>query len=287
MTIYIQMDKLYKHNKAKVLSIISHLNSSIKLEETDKNFWVLIGSYAINGQKDNSDMDLFYFSESLKHPTRLKEKINGVLVSLCMVPTSSLESDGLDRKYGGYFVGKLLHPYVLIKSNVPQAYLEKYSSAFIIDFVGYIAKSHSHKVRFTEQELCSLVFLAFLSIHPEFDSYFMRFYLNPEFDSIWSMLSKRISRAFIRNKYVHKRKDDKYSISQGFKSHDEYRRARYLIGVRHSAFGSHFHNNDVNFQNKHIELSSGKKKELDPTGIHYSGMISFLSELSGVDSLIF
>jgi predicted nucleotidyltransferase len=167
-------------NKEFILKVIEEIKKGNSLYRDIDSTWVLIGSYVINQNTEQSDIDLLFIHQNDKF-NRFKGAILGKQVSVCSVPISYLRQDGEERRYGGYFSGKCLNPFEVFYENeliVNEIY--KATGLFIGKLAGYIA-TQQNKERFCAEEITAHVFSAYISLHAGYISYFLSYFIAPNF----------------------------------------------------------------------------------------------------------
>lgn len=247
--------------------------------------WVLIGSYAINEQKNKSDMDLLCFHERGEFE-RLKVKIRNVDVSICFTPITYLLRDGKYREYGGYFSAKCLNPTYFL--NESHKYIKDIYSAggeFIGEFAGYIASEQSIE-DFTPNQIAAHAYLAFISLHPGYESYFLSYFISRKFDDIWKDLVNKVVKSFLTANII-KVDNNKYKYLKFYSDFREYNNQRLYASGNHWAFGSIAHNNDHRFLKWYFDNAADKMNQIDRDGSKLNEMHDFFRNIIGSYEIIY
>src|SRR3990167_2756827 len=78
-------------------------------EGTNDSLWLAYGSYVINNQHAQSDLDLLCIDDKFKKNSRIVKRFRRIPVHLSKIPTTSLIQDGKEGLFGGYFTGKIIN----------------------------------------------------------------------------------------------------------------------------------------------------------------------------------
>jgi hypothetical protein len=165
------------------------LSRYVTRDHTTEGFWVNYGSFVINAQQPQSDIDFLYVHKGTGSVQRLSATFEGYPVTIYQLTERDLYRDGEEAKYGGYFAGKLLNPFVVISEDpLCTRIVMKTAGAFI----GPFASCYGTGFSITPEQVLKDTILARLEICPWYSSYFLRYYIHLEFDLIWRQMTKVI-----------------------------------------------------------------------------------------------
>ena len=265
-------------NKKIILDVIDLVRGKDQVFLEEKSSWVLIGSYVINQETKDSDIDLLFIHSNKKF-FRFKQDIMGIKVSVCAVPIKYLKDDGNKRKYGGYFSAKCLNPFELFRKDIAiEEQIYKSAGQFIGELAGYIALQQDQEF-FTPDEITAQVFSAYISLHSRYISYFLSYFSSPNFEIIWESLKEKTMKSLTKSSIIQKVKDiDKYKYLKAYKNFEEYHNKRLETSSYHWSFGSVVHNSDPNFPYWYYKNAEEKMKDIDPDGWKLDSLKMFLSE---------
>lgn len=274
-------------NQKFVYSIIGDIKKSSTSFDKLNYSWINIGSYAINSQKINSDIDLLFVYEGDGEIERSKKMYKHIEVSVCSVPTSKIIQDGEERYYGGYFSAKCLNPYHIFDFNktIVDEILTA-SGKFMGKFAGYIG-NQTGKDTFTSEELTSHVFIFFISLHAGYIAYFLDYFVSPEFNNIWDNLTTKITKSLLLSKSIKKVGLNLYQYLDFYKSYETFHFERLITSARHWTYGSYVHNSNYRFQDDYYQNSKNKMTKSDPKGQHLNELRQFFGKISGLDRIIY
>lgn len=272
-------------NKEFILKVIEEIKNEDPMYRDTDSTWVLIGSYAINQNTEQSDIDLLFIhlKDNFK---RFKKTILGKQVSVCSVPISYLLQDGEERRYGGYFSAKCLNPFEVFYENeliVNEIY--KAAGLFIGKLAGYIAKQQN-KETFSADEITAHVFSAYISLHAGYISYFLSYFIAPNFKDIWENLVEKTVFALKASKIIDD-EDGNYRYKESYRTYEEYHYERLKVGSYHWSFGSVVHDNNPEFPQWYYENAESKLKTIDPQGLEVERLKKFISERLSYNKIIY
>jgi hypothetical protein len=276
------------NNQKFIRSIIEEIRKEDPSYESHRHFsWVVIGGYATNSQNPSSDLDLLYFYEGNGVFSRFKKVINGIEVSLCTAPAAMLETDGSERRFGGYFSAKCLNPHHFFN---PDSYIInrvfKSAGEFMAPLASYPA-SLTGKKTFSAEELAALMIVVFSSMRSGYFSYFLSYFVLDNFIEIWRQLADDTARAFLASGVITNSDRNRYSFiaSKSLKNFKDYHLKRLEADSRHWSFASYTHSGDYTFQDTFYDNARNKTRRLDSDGTKSANAEKFLCEISGLDSI--
>ena len=183
------MDKIISQsNLSFVKEVIKQLSYELHIDDPKKILWLVFGSYVINMNKPGSDLDIIAISNEFTEQNRRVFTINDVPIHFSTISMEMLMEDGESRLFGSYFSGKIINPHIFLygdNKTIAEAYF--HAGKFIGRLAGYLG-SLTNSTAFTKSQLTSLVFIAYLSTDPSFDSYFLNYYNSPDLNNIWRSL---------------------------------------------------------------------------------------------------
>lgn len=261
-------------------------NISDKGIGTDKSLWVIYGSYVINAQKQGSDLDLLCVDDIFDRSQRVVENYDGVPIHLTCMPISELAKDGRDRRYGGYFTGKIINPHILYGgSDQLKRLANRAAGEFIGELAGYIAGLTKKSEGFSAEEITAQVYVAYMSTDPWFDSYFLSYFCAPDFGRVWKHMVKDVMEILLTSNLIYKARSGGYRYKTYFDNYKYFHKERMSVAARHWSFGVTCHGNNLNFYNEIVDKAKFRIKKLDPTGKIYIRMVSFLESNSGLKTI--
>jgi predicted nucleotidyltransferase len=265
-------------NKKIILDVIKLIKKEDCLFQEKKSTWVLIGSYVINQETEDSDIDLLFIHSNTKF-LRFKKEFLGINVSVCAVPLKFLKEDGEKRKYGGYFSAKCLNPFEIFyeDTNIVEE-IYKSAGSFIGKLAGYIALQQD-KDSFTADEVTAQVFSAYISLHSGYISYFLSYFTSPIFEAIWAELKEKTMKSLTKASVIQQTEDtNRYIYIKTYESFEEYHNKRLEASSFHWSFGSIVHNSDPDFPYWYYKNAETKINSLDPEGSELERLKMFISE---------
>jgi len=249
--------------------------------------WVCVGSRATNINHNNSDIDLLFFSEELSAFNRFVGNCNSIRVSVCAAPITLLDQDSREGTCGGYFAAKLISPYYLVGSGSLQKNIISAPANYFYPYISYIAQKN--EIKLSIELVTSIAIISFMNICPEYESFFLKHYINDNFLKIWDLTTQQfeqsMKQANIRlNDFI--KPDDNVKNHIVFKDFQELHRDSASRMAKHCSFCIKTHNLDVNF---YQEYSDKSKKFINKHGGYngdkYKNMINFLTKTSGLRSI--
>lgn len=265
------------------------LNASKKngLTYSNDDVWILTGSYAVNAQRPKSDIDLILVKDNMAHtkPVHNKFPCGSVTVSISIVNKKTFEEEG-KQKYGGYFAGKIINPHCFLGKNRKLiSFVKKMGGRFIGDYVAYLGDISNNKDDcFTKEQVAAQTISAYMTNNPGYDSYFLSYFLQPNFDKIWRFLVESTTELLLLSEKIVPQGYG-YKYKGVFKDYPQFHEARTKAIARKFGFGVYFHDSNYNWPESHFLNAALKIKSLDPTGENYMKMLSFLKKTSNLDRI--
>lgn len=277
-------DIISTKNLSFIKQVIKKLSPKMEIEEYKNVLWLVFGSYVINMNKSGSDLDIIGIHDNFLKNKRVVHNFKNIPIHITLTNIKTLKDDGEKRLFGGYFSGKVINPHIFFYGNpISKNEAIYHSGKFIAPLAGYLGKL-SHFSLFTDSQLTALVFIAYLSTDPSFDSYFLNYFSSPNFPKIWKSLCKiTISMLKIAKEITPKK--NKYVFINKFNDYKSFHSERMKISARHWSYGTVCHNNDHKFQDKIFSKAEKKMKNIDPSGTKYQEMILFLKQQSGLNEI--
>lgn len=276
------MDRIISNeNMSFIEQSIILLSHNMGFSNPKEILWLVFGSYVINMNKAGSDIDIIGIHDSFVDKKRYTVFYNKIPIHFNAINIHDLKDDGENRLYGGYFTGKILNPHIFLYGNSETMHDAICNAGkFIGPLAGYISKISTH-VSFSESQITALVFVAYLSTDPSFDSYFLGYFISKEFLKIWEFLKKDVINMLIVSEEI-KYINGKYIFLNSLSNYKDFHFERMKISARHWSYGAICHNNDIKFQDFIFNKANEKIKKNDPDGKKYLDMLSFLKEQSGL-----
>lgn len=267
-----------------VKEVIKHLSNELQLDDYKKVLWLVFGSYVINLNKWGSDLDIIAIHDLFKENIRSVYNFKNVPIHFTGINMKTLKADGEKRFYGSYFSGKVINPHIFLYGDAELKNIALYHAGkFIAPLAGFLSgltKSDS----FTASQATSLVFIAYLSTDPSFDSYFLNYFISPKFERIWKALCDSTVQMLITSESIVTKKG-KYVFIEKYPDYKSFHSERMKIAARHWSYGAVCHGSDPKFQDMIFTKAEEKMRKIDPTGKKYSDMVLFLKEQSGLSEI--
>lgn len=279
-----------KKNKQFVTNVIEFLTKKYPYKINNKTLWINVGSYVINGQRKDSDLDLIAVLDRYesKYPDRSKLYYQGIPISLTFTSKDNFISDGKNGYLGGYLTGKLLNPHMIFGNICEYNDLLASAGNYIGDFSSFLHSfSKNNHLNLSPKQIVVFNFIAYLNIDPDFDSYLLSYYLNPKFRRLLRLLSVTHTKMLTLSGHIKKNKNNKYIFkNDGFESLSDFHRERMRTCARRNGFGVHCHES-YEFVNWYLTNSEHKKLYLDPKGKDSQEMFRFLKKSASFKNEIF
>jgi hypothetical protein len=228
-----------------VIRALTYLTGEIGVRADDGSFWVCYGSFVLNQQTPESDLDLLCIHNQTRVIQRIQSSFEGHSVTIYLLNKNDFISDGRQQLLGGYFSGKVLNPYVtFLAPQRDKDIVVGVGGAFIGPFAAAIAKKQGREIA-TRTNLVADSVLARFYLCPWYRSYFLRYYIAPIFPRLWEKMKETITLSFLESGTV--RRD-----SGGFRychtpSNEELHEKTIAAVARFWALGSSLHGGMPNF----------------------------------------
>jgi predicted nucleotidyltransferase len=279
------MDKMVSStNLSFAKQTISYISDKLKFRESRQALWVVFGSYVINMNTPDSDLDIIAVHDIFTKSDRSIYKFKNIPIHFTKINMRVLENDGERRLYGSYFTGKIINPHIFLYGNKKLEDKALYHAGkFIAPLAGFLGRLTGLQV-LTASQVTSLVFIAYLSTDPSFDSYFLNYFVSPDFKNIWSALCKStIKMLNISNSLVSL--EDKHFFKVKFPNYKTFHSERMKISARHWSYGAACHGGNYRFQDMIFTKAEEKMKKIAPSGKKYKDMLTFLKKQSGLSEI--
>ncbi|MCA9359484.1 hypothetical protein KC850_00405 [Candidatus Kaiserbacteria bacterium] len=227
----------------------------------DGGYWVNYGSFVINTQQPNSDIDLLYVHQNPEPVSRMSASFEGHPVTIYQLSEDDLLNDGEMAKFGGYFSGKLLNPFVILSEDSRHNEVALRSAG---SFIGPHTVHQTAEVNTPERVLKDTV-LARLKLCPWYDSYFLRYYTHPDFERIWEVMLKVVCRSLEISGDIQMSRDG-YRYVRAYSEQELHERSVAVI-ARFWSLGSCLHSSMPDFPDfymkkarQHVETNQLKER---------------------------
>lgn len=264
-----------------VKKAIAYISDKLEFDNFKQALWLVFGSYVINMNRPGSDIDIIAIDDTFKENKRFSYNFKNIPIHFTGINMNTLKDDGKGRLYGGYFSGKVINPHIFLYGDEKRKNIALYHAGkFIAPLAGFLAGLTKSKL-FSTSQITSLVFIAYLSTDPSFDSYFLNYFTSPNFKNIWIALCEstidmlKISGSVTASK-------GKNIFTEKYTEYKSFHKERMKISARHWSYGAVCHGGDYKFQDTIFTKAEEKMKIIDSTGKKYSDMVRFLKEQSGL-----
>ena len=239
-----------------VSAALSNLVVETGIEENQLNFWICYGSFVLNQQTPESDVDLLFVHQVPSLPTRVQARYQDHPVTIYSLPLRELVADGSQRRYGGYFSGKLLNQFVVFGGSRDSINtVTEVMGGFIGSFAATIAKEHGREIG-TRDNIVADSILAYLRLCPSYRAYFLRYYVSPNFGEIWDRMKVVIPDALTKAQAVTTLAKDRFEYCSSF-SPEQFHLQLVACIARFWAFGSCCHGCNIGFPDYYIQKALG------------------------------
>lgn len=263
---------------------ISNVSKELEFNEYKKALWVVFGSYVINMNTTGSDLDLIAIHDRFTKSERTVFNYKNVPIHFTGISIKTLTDDGESRLYGSYFTGKIINPHIFTYGDDKLKHTATYNAGkFISPLAGFLSKQSKFET-FTKSQVTSLVFIAYLSTDPSFDSYFLNYFISPKFNDIWISLSDSTIHMLQTSGSIIKI-GEKYRFTEMYPDFKSFHSERMKISARHWSYGAICHEGNYKFQDFIFTKAEEKMKKIDPTGKKYLDMVEFLKNESGLSEI--
>lgn len=191
-----------------IAQAVTCLAGEVGVRKGDGSFWVCYGSFVLNQQTSESDLDLLYIHAQPTAVRRIQSSFEGHSVTIYSLNRNDFVSDGGQRTFGGYFSGKVLNPHVMfLASQKDRDMVVEVGGAFIGSLSAAIAAKRGRST-VTSANLAADSVLARFHLCPWYRSYFLRYYISPYFQQLWERMAEIITLSFLRAGIIAQSGDD-------------------------------------------------------------------------------
>ncbi|MBU1202491.1 hypothetical protein KKH39_00370 [Patescibacteria group bacterium] len=181
-----------------VARAVACLASEIGAQEGDGSFWVCYGSFVLNQQNPESDLDLLFIHTQPTTIQRIQSSFEGYPVTIYLLNRNDFVSDGRQKTFGGYFAGKVYNPHVMfMASQKDRDVVMEVGGAFIGPFAAAMAVKRE-RIFATSVDLVADSVLARFHLCPWYRSYFLRYYISPSFQQLWVRMAEATTLSFLK-----------------------------------------------------------------------------------------
>jgi len=215
------------------------LADEVGVEEGDGSFWVCYGSFVLNQQNLESDLDLLCIHTQPTAVRRVQSSFEGYPVTIYSLNRNDFVSDGRQKTFGGYFAGKVLNPHVLfLASQKDRNVVMEVGGAFIGPFSATMTAERG-RIVVTGANLIADSALARFHICPWYRSYFLRYFIFAKFQQLWERMEEITILSFLKAGIVTQSGDGFYY--QHVPSEEELHKNTLSTVARFWALGSSLH----------------------------------------------
>ena len=238
--------------------------------------WVIYGSRVTGAATATSDIDvLMLHHDELAPPTRIDAHYNGVPVTVYALPWSALQADGEHRAYGGYFALKLFSPFVRTRPGSAADLL-----SVVARFLGPLAARQAGCEAATERtrhQVLADSYLAFLDLHPDFDSYTARALTEPLLASpVWLRQAQVIVDAYEAADVIRPVPAAGRYVYADTATVDDWSQERAIAAARFWAFGAVCHGADARFPDHYRTKARSRT-----TALHRKRVVEEIRRIAG------
>ncbi|OGF25853.1 hypothetical protein A2331_04655 [Candidatus Falkowbacteria bacterium RIFOXYB2_FULL_34_18] len=181
-----------------VARAVACLVDEVGVKGDDENFWICYGSFVLNQQTVESDLDLLCIHTLPTTVRRIQSSFEGYPVTIYSLNRNDFVSDGRQKIFGGYFGGKVLNPHVMfLASQKDMDVIAEVGGAFIGPFSGAMAERKGRTVA-TDTNLVADSVLARFHLCPWYRSYFLRYYTSSNFQQLWERMTEVMTSFFLK-----------------------------------------------------------------------------------------
>lgn len=237
--------------------------------------WVVYGSRVTGAATAASDVDvLMLHHDELRPPARFDARYNGVPVTVYALPWSALQADGEHRAYGGYFALKLFSPFVCTQPGRDADLL-----GVVARFLGPLAARQAGCEAATERtrhQVLANSYLAFLDLHPDFDSYVARAFTEPLLASpVWMRQAQVMVDAYETADVIRPVRAGRY-VYADTPAVDDWAQERAIAAARFWAFGAVCHGADAGFPDHYRNKARSRT-----TALHRRRVVDEIRRIAG------
>lgn len=242
-----------------VARAIACLADEVGAREGDGSFWVCYGSFVLNQQTTESDLDLLCIHTLPNAARRIQSSFEGYPVTIYSLNRNDFVSDGRQRTFGGYFGGKVLNPHVVfLASQKDRDMVAEVGGAFIGPFSAAMVGKREG-VFATSENLAADSVLARFHLCPWYRSYFLRYYILPSFQQLWGKMVEMTTLSFLKAGVVMQSGSEfRY---QHTPSEEELHESTLAVAARFWALGSSLHGGMPDFPAFYMQKAEQYVKE--------------------------
>lgn len=272
------------NNLAFTKEAINYISDKLKFNKYKQVLWIVFGSYVINMNKSDSDLDFIAIHDIFTENKRSIYDFKNVPIHFTGINMNTLKDDGEKRLYGSYFSGKIINPHIFLYGNNKSKNQALYHAGkFIAPLAGYLSKLTGSK-SLTASQVTTLVFIAYLSTDPSFDSHFLNYFISPNFKDIWESLCDSTIQMLNTSGSITSSKKG-YIFTEKFPDYQTFHSERMKISARHWSYGAVCHEGNHKFQDIIFTKAEKKMRHIDPSGEKYLDMVTFLRKQSGLTDI--
>ncbi len=260
----------FKHlkldTKVYINSLIDYLIMSGQLFVDEHSYWIVYGSVAINGLTPTSDIDILLVQKSvgLSHPRRVQESYQGRPVTVYVIAENDLILDGIEQKFGGYFTGKLLSPFIVYGcDNKSLMRMYKSISIFMSKLSNEPLEAQAEPLHITREYI-----QRYLTVCPWYRSYLIKFIKTIGLNKAIGILSLH---------YVNIHRSVSTKQQKPLSKEELYKHTLRLV-ARFWSYGAIEHGNDYCFSDYYFDKAERTASSLDPEGVIWKKFISKVEE---------
>lgn len=174
------------------------LANEVGMKEGDGSFWICYGSFVLNQQTSESDLDLLCIHTLQRPVQRIQSSFEGHPVTIYSLNRNDFVSDGRQKTFGGYFGGKVLNPHVMfLASQKDRGMIAEVGGAFIGPFSAAMAARRGRSFA-TGANLVADSVLARFHLCPWYRSYFLRYFISTNFQQLWERMTEVTIQSFLK-----------------------------------------------------------------------------------------
>lgn len=239
----------------------------IPADKSPADYWVAYGSVVLNALSAKSDVDIMFVSSTQPDVAlRRDAEYRGRPVSVYVVGQESIEQDGRDFYYGGYFAGKLLSPHVVVHDKLPTTIsaagdARRVVGNFLGNFIDRSAIDSSDRLGVASESLKT-----YLKICPWYKAYMLKFFASKiDPDILADCLVEHYVTSLCESGQI-VQSGETYHLAPGVRVEEPERIQQNIIKAiaRFWSFGAIEHGNDHRFGDYYFDKADAAAKYLDP-----------------------
>jgi hypothetical protein len=251
------------------------LDQAVPAMHGQERTWVVYGSRVTGTATASSDIDvLMLHDDEERPPARVDARHDGAPVTVYALPWSALRVDGEHRAYGGYFALKLFSPFVCTRPGRDPDLLD-----VVARFLGPLAAHQAGCAGVSERtrhQVLADSYLAFLDLHPDFDSYTARALAEPLLGSpVWLRQAQVMVDAYDAAGIIRPVRAGRYVYADAATVAD-WDHERAIAAARFWAFGAVCHGADAGFPDHYRDKARSRT-----TSLHRRRMVEAIRRIAG------